>query len=467
MIARMLPLALAAALVTTGCSSLLAPDYHRPQAPVPAALPDYGHRTDAERLELDWRAFILDARLRQVVETALANNRDLRIAALNIDKARAQYGISRADLLPSINATATGTHSQTAQDLTSAGTPRITHGYSAGLGFSAWEIDLFGKLQNQKDAAWETFLQSAETRNATQISLVAEVVNAWLTLAADQDRLKLAEDTLANQQTSYALIAGRFHFGIGSQLDVSQAQTTVDSARVDAAGYRSQVEQDRNALALLAGAPLTDSMLPPTGLFDDAPVLTELPSGLSSEVLLARPDLRADEHALKAANANIGAARAAFFPSITLTASVGSASNDMSRLFKGGNGTWNFVPQLNLPIFNGGALMASLDVAKVSRDINVAQYQKDIQTAFRETADALAVRANMDEQLAAQQHLAAASANSYQLSDARYKAGIDGYLTLLDSQRSLYAAEQKLITVKLAQQANRVTLFKVLGGGAS
>ena len=466
MMPRILPLALAAILLT-GCSSLLAPDYQRPTAPVPAALPDYGHQTDAQRLALDWRTFIHDARLRQVVETALANNRDLRIAALNIDKARAQYGITRADLLPSINATAAGTHAQTAQDLTSGGTPRVTHSYSAGVGFSSWEIDLFGKLQNQKDAAWETFLQSAETRNATQISLVAEVVNAWLTLAADQEQLKLAEDTLGSQQTSYALIARRFQFGIGSQLDVSQAQTTVDSARVDAASYRSQVAQDQNALTLLVGAPLADNLLPQSGLFDGPAVLSELPSGLSSDVLLARPDLRADEHALKAANADIGAARAAFFPSITLTANAGSASNDMGRLFKGGNGTWSFVPQISLPIFNGGALMASLDAAKVTRDINVAQYQKDIQTAFREAADAMAVRANMGEQLSAQQRLTDANANSYKLSNARYQAGIDGYLSLLDSQRSLYAAQQKLITLKLSQESNRVTLFKVLGGGGS
>jgi len=322
-------------------------------------------------------------------------------------------------------------------------------------------------VRREEGGAWETFLQSAETRNATQISLVAEVVNAWLTLAADQEQLKLAEDTLGSQQTSYALIARRFQFGIGSQLDVSQAQTTVDSARVDAASYRSQVAQDQNALTLLVGAPLADNLLPQSGLFDGPAVLSELPSGLSSDVLLARPDLRADEHALKAANADIGAARAAFFPSITLTANAGSASNDMGRLFKGGNGTWSFVPQISLPIFNGGALMASLDAAKVTRDINVAQYQKDIQTAFREAADAMAVRANMGEQLSAQQRLTDANANSYKLSNARYQAGIDGYLSLLDSQRSLYAAQQKLITLKLSQESNRVTLFKVLGGGGS
>jgi multidrug efflux system outer membrane protein len=466
MMRRIVPLACAVALLS-GCSSLLAPDYQRPAAPVPAVLPDYGHATGAARVELDWHRFIRDARLRQVVDLAVANNRDLRIAALNIDKARAQYGISRADLLPSINASASGTHSQSAQDLTSAGTPRITHSYSAGIGFSAWEIDLFGKLQNQRDAAWESFLQSAETRNATQISLVAEVVNAWLTLAADQDRLKLAQDTLTSQQTSYRLIAQRFAAGIGSQLDVRQAQSTVDSARVDAASYRSQVAQDQNALTLLVGAPLDSGLLPPAGVFDGAPLLAELPSGLSSEVLLARPDLRADEHALKAANADIGAARAAFFPSITLTANVGSASNDMGRLFKGGNGSWSFVPQINLPIFNGGSLMASLDVAKVTRDINVATYEKDIQTAFRETADALAVRANMGEQLAAQQQLTDANAESYRLSDARYRAGIDGYLNLLEAQRSLYAAQQTLIGLKQAQESNRITLFKVLGGGAS
>ncbi|BEV71669.1 MULTISPECIES: efflux transporter outer membrane subunit [unclassified Paludibacterium] len=463
---RSLSVALSLALLT-GCSSLLAPDYQRPEAPVPASLPDYGQTTTAQRVDLDWQTFIQDERLRKVVAQALANNRDLRIAALNIDKARAQYGITRANLLPAVSATAAGSHSQTAQDLTGSGSPRITHSYNAGVGFSAWEIDLFGKLQNQTDAARETVLQSVETRNATQLSLIAEVVNGWLSMAADQDRLKLAEETLRSRRQSLDLIQRRFALGIGSQLDVSQAQGLMESARVDAASYRSQLEQDRNALTLLVGAPLDEATLPPAGRFDGPPLLAELPSGLSSGVLLSRPDLRADEHALKAANANIGAARAAFFPSITLTASAGSASNDMSRLFEGGNGTWSFLPQLNLPIFNAGALSASLDVAKVSRDINVAQYQKDIQTAFREAADALAVRASMAEQLAAQQRYTDSAVQTARLTDARYRAGIDGSLNQLDAQRSLYAAQQQLIGVKLARESNRITLYKVLGGGAN
>lgn len=462
---RSLSVALSLALLT-GCSALLAPDYHRPDAPMPASLPDYGQTTTAQRADLDWQTFIQDERLRQVVAQALANNRDLRIAALNIDKARAQYGITRANLLPAISATAAGSHSQSAQDLTGSGSSRISHSYNAGVGFSAWEIDLFGKLQNQTDAARETVLQSVETRNATQLSLIAEVVNGWLSMAADQDRLRLAEATLRSRRQSLDLIQRRFTLGIGSQLDVSQAQGLTESARVDVASYRSQLEQDRHALTLLVGAPLEEATLPPSGRFDGPPLLAELPSGLSSAVLLSRPDLRADEHALKAANANIGAARAAFFPSITLTASAGSASNDMSRLFEGGNGTWSFLPQLNLPIFNAGSLSASLDVAKVTRDINVAQYQKDIQTAFREAADALAVRASMAEQLAAQQRYTESAALTARLTDARYRAGIDGSLNQLDAQRSLYAAQQQLIAVKLARESNRITLYKVLGGGA-
>lgn len=472
MMQRILTVAVTAALLT-GCSGLLAPSYQRPDAPVPQVWPSgpayKGVPQSAgadSAADIGWRSFILDARLQKLVEMALANNRDLRISALNIEKARAQYGISRANMFPSINATAAGTHSQSSTDISgNTGSSRISHSYSAGLGFSSYELDFFGKIQNQMDEAKESWLQLVETRNAAQISLIAEVANGYLTLAADQERLRLATETWKSQLESYRLTKSRYDHGIVSQLDLSSAQTSVDSARVDMASYTTQVAQDENALAVLIGGPVPGDLTPPPGLFAQGQVLKEVPAGVSSEVLLRRPDLRADEHALKSANASIGAARAAFFPSITLTANAGSASNDMSRLFKGGNSTWSFVPQINLPIFSGGSLLASLDVAKVTRDINVATYEKDIQTAFKEVADALAQRGTISEQLRAQQSLVDASALSYRLSGARYKNGIDSYLSLLVYQRSLYAAQQSLIGTRLTQQANLVTLYKVLGGG--
>jgi multidrug efflux system outer membrane protein len=470
MMQRLLTVAVAAALLT-GCSGLLAPAYQRPAAPVPAAWPTgpaYDKAlqpSDKTAADIGWRSFILDARLQKLVEKALANNRDLRVAALNIEKARAQYGISRADMFPTISATGAGTHTQTATDVTTSGTPRITHTYTANVGFSSYELDFFGKIQNQMDEAKETWLEYVETRNASQITLISEVASDYLTLAADQDLLKLAQDTLKSQQETFRLTQREFETGVASMLDVSAAQASVEAARIDVATYTTSVAQAENALAVIIGGAVPDDLRPPLGLLDGAPLLQDVPAGLSSEVLLRRPDLRADEHALKSANASIGAARAAFFPSITLTATAGSASNDMSRLFKGGNDTWNFMPQISIPIFSGGSLMASLDVAKVTRDIQVATYEKDIQTAFQEVANALAQRGTIGDQLRAQQSQTNAYAKSYQLSEVRYKNGIDSYLSLLTYQRSYYSAQQSLISTKLTQQSNLVTLYKVLGGG--
>jgi len=469
MIRSTLSMAVLAALLS-GCSGMLAPGYQRPAAPVTAQWPTgpaYGAPSaadDASAADIGWREFILDARLKKLVEIALANNRDLRISALDIEKARAQYGIARADLFPSISATANGDHAETATQLTTPGSARVTHTYTAGVGFSSYELDFFGRLQNLKDKALESFLQTEEARNAEQITLIAEVASAYLTLGADQERLRLSGETLASQEQTYSLTQSRFKLGIVSGLDVSQAQTSVESARADAASYTSQVAQDTNALALLLGAPVPQDLVP-VGSLDSAALFKDVPVGLSSAVLQRRPDIRGDEHTLKSDNANIGAARAAFFPSITLTANAGSGSTDLGGLFKSGSGTWSFIPQLNLPIFEGGKLNANLDVAKTTRDIDVAQYEKDIQTAFKEVADALAVRGSIGRQLEAQQAEVDASAQYYRLASARYKNGIDSYMTMLDAQRSLYSAQQSLITVKLSAQSNRVTLYKVLGGG--
>lgn len=463
------PVLLAVCLLLAGCSAWLTPATVRPDAQVPPTWPTYPPLVPGADVGADgagWRSVIVDERLRQLVGLALANNRDLRIAALNIEKSRAQVGIRRGSLFPAIAATATGTHVRSPDDPPgSAGPARISHHYNAGLGFSSYELDVFGRLRSQMDEAQETWLQQVETRQAVQISLIAEVIGGYLTLAADRERLQLARDTWGSLRESYRLIERRHALGIASQLDLSAAAGEVEAARDDLAALSARVAQDENALAVLVGTSVPAALLPADGLLAAGPALREVPAGMSSAVLLRRPDLRADEHALRAANAAIGAARAAFFPGITLTASAGSASADLNRLFGGGSGVWNFVPQINLPIFSGGALQASLDAARVSRDIHVAAYEKDIQTAFREVADALAQRSGLNDRLSAQQARTEASARAYRLATVRYRSGIDSYLSLLVYQRTFYAAQQSLIGIRLAQQVNRATLFKVLGGG--
>ena len=471
MMQRILPAAIAAALFLSGCGSLLTPTYERPDAPMPQTWPTQGayagaaREAQTEAIDTGWRNFILDERLRKLVEVALANNRDLRISALNIEKARAAYGISRADMFPSVSAAGSATHAKGARDVVGDSANRISHNYAATLGFSSYELDFFGKIQNQVSASREAWLQLVETRDAAQISLISQVVSSYLTLAADQERLKIAKDTRDSLQDTLRLTLKRHEVRVDSQLDVSSAQASLEAARADIATYTTTVAQDENALALLLGAPLPEDLKPPLGLFDNAQILQEAPTGLSSGILLRRPDLRADEHALKAANADIGAARAAFFPSITLTANVGTASTELGRLFNAGNGTWTFAPQINLPIFTAGRLQSTLDQAKISRDIQVATYEKDIQTAFSEVADALAQRGTVEEALQAQQAQADAYQKSYQLAQLRYKNGIDSYLSMLVYQRSLYSAQLSLVSTKLTQQTNLITLYKVLGGG--
>lgn len=467
---RILPAAIAA-LLLAGCGSLLTPAYERPAAPVPQAWPTQGAYAgtvqlgESSPIDAGWKSFVTDDRARRLVELALANNRDLRVAALNIEKARAAYGISRADLFPAISATGSATHAESARDVVGDSTARISHTYAATLGFSSYELDFFGKIRNQADASREAWLQLVETRDASQISLIAQVLSGYLTLAADQERLKIAQDTLASLQDTLRLTLKRHEVRVDSQLDVTSAQASLEAARVDIATYTTTVAQDENALALLIGTPLPEDLHPPLGLFDGSPVLQDVPAGLSSDVLLRRPDLRADEHALKAANADIGAARAAFFPSITLTANVGTSSTELGRLFNAGNGTWTFAPQINLPIFTAGRLQSTLDQAKLARDIQVATYEKDVQTAFREVTDALAQRGTADEALRAQQAQAEAYEKSYKLAQLRYKNGVDSYLSMLVYQRSFYSAQLSLVSTRLSRQTNLVTLYKVLGGG--
>ena len=406
--------------------------------------------------DIGWRDFFVDPRLEELIARALDNNRDLRVAVLTVEKARAQYRIQRADRLPSLGANATLTRS--------GGDVPVSENYSAGVGIAEFELDLFGRVRNLGQVALQQYLATAEARRSTQLSLIAEVANSWLTLAADQELLHIAQATLDSQQASYDLTQRRFELGAVSALDVSQARTTVETARADVARFGGQVAQDTNALTLLVGSPVTPDLLP-EAFVSEVSGLNALPAGLPSGVLLRRPDVMAAEYQLLGANANIGAARAAFFPSISLTGSTGSGSTEMSGLFGGGSGVWSFVPRITLPIFQGGRLRANLDVAKADRDIALAQYEKSIQAGFREVADALALGTTLSDQRAARQALLTAATRANQLSQARYDAGLDSYLILLDAQRTLYAAQQGVVTTRLAEQANRVTLYKVLGGG--
>jgi multidrug efflux system outer membrane protein len=450
---RFTPLALAALMA--GCS--LMPAYQQPAAPVPGKFAGdaSGDPASTPVADLGWRDVFTDRSLQRVIEMSLANNRDLRVAVLNIDRARALYRIERAGLAPTVIVGATASRQ---------GDPARSQ-YGVELGLAGYELDLFGRIRNLSEAALQNFFAVQENRRSVQLSLVAEVAGAWLTLAADAERLRLARDTLQAQQTTFDLTRQARELGGVSELALAQAQTTVDSARVDVARYTSQLAQDRNALELLAGGRLAEDLLPgnETNLAE-ASQLVEVPAGLPAETLQRRPDVRAAEHLLRAADADIGAARAAFFPSISLTASAGTQSASLSKLFDSGTRVWSLVPQIDLPIFDMGRRRANLQVSEADQAIAVAGYEKALQTAFREVADALAQRATLAEQLAAQQSLTAATDKRHQLSDALYKNGASSYLDVLDALRSLYAARQNLITLRLTEQINRLTLYRALGG---
>jgi NodT family efflux transporter outer membrane factor (OMF) lipoprotein len=452
----------AAAALLGGCANL-APGYVTPTAPVPASWAAGATAANTVSANTGWQDVVTDANLRQTITLALANNRDLRGTLLAIAQARASYQIQQAAQLPTVNASAGASASRTPAQASSSGAVVNTRTLTAGVGVAAYELDFFGRVQNLKDAALQAYLQTEEAARSAQIALVAEVSTAWLTLAADQDLQALAQATLKSQQDSYAMTQKRVQLGADSELTLVQAQTTVQAAQRDAAAYASQVQQDRNALDLLVGGTLPEGLLPQAGAAQLATQLVAVPAELPSAVLQRRPDVLAAEHQLKAANADIGAARAALFPSISLTAQAGTASRSLGSLFQGG--AWSFAPSISLPIFDGGARKAAVDSAEVTRDIRLASYDKTVQTAFREVADALAVRATLGARLDAQQALVQATQRSLQLAQARNRSGADSYLTVLDAQRSHYAAQQALINLQLAEQSNRVTLFKVLGGG--
>jgi multidrug efflux system outer membrane protein len=411
---------------------------------------------------LSWRDFITDDHLQKVIETALNNNRDLRLAALNVERARALYGISRAELLPSVNAAGIWDKEHIPADLSTTDSAVTSEQYGVNLGITSWEIDFFGRIRSLKDQALEEYLATEDARRSAQIMLVSAVAQAYLALAADRENLTLVASTLEAQEVSYKLIRKRCNVGLSSELDLRRAQSQVDTARGDIARYTQLAAQDENALNLLVGSPISQVFLPME--LDSINPPKDISPDLSSELLLRRPDILAAEHRLKAANANIGAARAAFFPLISMTTFIGTASADLSGLFKAGQGTWGFTPQIVMPIFDARTWSA-YDVTKIEKEISVAQYEKVIQTSFREVADALAVRGTVNQQIAAQQSFVDAVAETYRLSNARYTKGIDSYLSVLDAQRSLYGAQQGLIVLHLARLVNRVMLYMALGGG--
>ncbi len=444
--------------------------YARPEMPVPAAWPEgeAGRLSDAgapPAAEVKWRDFFEDRRLGSVIELALANNRDLRAAALHVEKVRALYRIQSAELNPVIAASASAEAYRIPENLSGNGHPQTVTVYTVGLGTSSWELDFFGRIRSLKSRVLEQYLATNEARSAAQVSLVGAVAYAYLALAADLENLRLAQSTLEAQQQSYDLIVKIRDLGIGNDLDVRQAQSQVEAARLDIARYKGQIELDRNALDLVAGAPVPADLLPDS--LDAAAMMKDVAAGVPSEVLLRRPDILAAEHQLKAASANIGAARAAFFPRIALTAAGGITSGDLGSLFKPAAGTWQFIPQVSLPIFDSGARQANYEAAQADRDIAVAEYEKSIQTAFREVSDALSLRTSLQAQQEALASLVKTLAETHRLSEARYKGGIDGYLSVLVAQRALYVAERQMVGLRLARLGNLVTLYKVLGGGAS
>lgn len=462
-------LGLLAATALAGCN--FAPKYVRPVGEVPAALPTGGvyptAATDAPDIsKIGWRTFFTDDRLRSTIALGLENNRDLRIAAANVLQARAQYRIQRADLLPSVTASGSATYTNNVQGAgggAGAGLTDLEY-YSVNAGVSAYEVDLFGRVRNLSRAALEQYFATEEAQRSTRISLIAEIATAWMTFASDQDQLRISQESLTSFQQSLELTRAQFRVGVASELEARQAETTYQGARNDIAVLRTRLAQDKNALDLLVGAPVTADLLP-QGLGSGDAALQTLPAGISSDVLLRRPDVLQAEHQLIAQSANIGAARAAFFPNISLTATVGTISSALSGLFAGGSFTYNAAPSISLPIFNGGRLRGNLRYAEAQQQAAVSTYEKAVQTAFREVADALAQRGTIDEQLSAQSARVNAATAALRISEARYRAGVESFLTTLDSQRTAYSAQQQLVTTRLNRESNLVELYRSLGGG--
>ncbi|EKB5678752.1 efflux transporter outer membrane subunit [Salmonella enterica] len=464
------------AVALTGCS--LAPEYERPASPVNATWPaSYtGEKIAADKTNLTvtadigWRDFFRDSLLQELITIALHNNRDLRKAALNVDAAQALYRIQRAELLPNLNASGALDVGRVPADVSAAQTTDINRRYDLSGATTAWELDLWGRIRSLDDQALARYMALDETRIAMKISLVSAVAGAYLTLRADQELLQLTKKTLTSQQRSSELTRQLVRTGNATELDLRMAEIAMRSAQVNLAAYTRQAIQDRNALELLLGQSLTPELsrrLDDVVTLPEGIVPTTLPVGLPSELLVRRPDIRSAEHQLRAANANIGAARAAFFPAITLTGTAGTASTSLDGLFEPGSGSWRFLPQITLPLFQGGALLARLDIAHIQKRIEIASYEKTIQEAFREVSDGLSGQRTLDDQLHAEQLSVIAGQNAYDLAALRFREGEDDYLALLDTHRMLYGSQQALVRTRLIQQMNIINLYKALGGGWS
>lgn len=448
-----------------GCAPMI-PEYQRPAPPVAPTLPGVAASPDkANAFPLvGWREEFADARLRELIALALAENRDLRIAALNVERARAMYQIQEANLYPWLGANAQELAQQVPADLSATGRARTFRTYSATFGLNTWEIDFFGRIRSLNEQALQDYLGTEEGRRAAQVTLVGEVARVWLALALARELTTVARDTYEVRRKAYELARKSFEAGVYSALDVKEQETLMETARGDAARYEAAAGQALNALVLVVGAPVPARLQPDT-ITATVTAVEDVPVGVRSDVLLQRPDIMRSERQLLAANASIGAARAAFFPRITLTGSAGTATASLDGLFAGGSGVWTLLPQISIPIFTAGSLQASLDAATIQRDINVAQYERSIQNAFREVADALAERATLAEQLDARRKQVAAAQEAYRLSEARYRGGVDTYVNSLFAQRNLYLAQQELVLVRYADAANRVAIYRTMGGG--
>ncbi|MCB5945591.1 efflux transporter outer membrane subunit [Acidocella sp. KAb 2-4] len=455
-----------AALLLAGCT--LIPAYQRPALPVADAWPAPGGAGATPAADIGWRDMFQDPALQGLIALSLGNNRNLRVAVLNIQAAEAQYRIDRASLFPSVDATASMNAYHTPAEVTGAAAPTNFREFSLGAGAVAWELDLFGKLRSKAEQARQLYLDDADTATAAEISLVAQVAGEYETWLADRESEQIAADSVTADQRNLQLVSLEAAHGEANAMEVAQAQTALDAAQTSVAQYQRAAAQDMDALVLLAGAPIPPALLARmqavNGL-DAEPAIPPVPAGLPSDLLVRRPDIRAAEHALLAANANIGAARAAFFPSISLTADGGTASHTLSDLFAPGSGAWSFAPQITLPIFTAGANFAALDQAKIEKRIEVANYEAAIQSAFHDVSDALNARASYDTQLAAQQNLVDADTRFLSLAQMRFQAGIDSYLNVLTAQNQLLTARLGYVSVELAAMQNNITLYKALGGG--
>ena len=457
------PALLVLTLTVAGCS--LAPNYQRPEAPVAASWTPTVEATGSFAADvLDWKTFIIDPQLHRVVDAALSNNRSLRQALLDIEAARAQYRVQRADRLPSINANATGSRQRLPADLSSSGRSDVSSSYQVGPGLTEYEVDLFGRVRNLSESALETYLATEEATRATQVSLIAEVIEAYLTRDGAQRRLALVEQTLKTREDSLELISRRRQAGTATALDYQEALGLAEQAKAERESTLRLLQQTDNALVLLVGTPDANSLLPAAPR-DSLLVLQDIAPGTPSTLIERRPDILASEHRLKARNADIGAARAAFLPRLSLTGSVGSSSTELSGLFDGGSRAWSFAPSLSLPIFAGGRNRANLDLAEVRKDAAVAAYEGTIQVAFREVADALTATDTLRREEAARRALADSSVAAMTLAKARYDGGVDDYLRYLDAQRSTFGNQVTLIQISTERQIALVDLFKSLGGG--